>query len=475
MTGPPRLRLEEVAFFERDTVFRMPFRYGVVTLRQAPQVFVRARIAVEGGAEGRGTAAELLAPKWFDKSPELSDEDNFDQLRRALAIAAETYRCEKTFCTAFGLHAAASEAYLQACGSAGLPPLAACFGAALIDRAILDGLLRISGLDVFSAVQRNLFGLDGSLTPDLDGFDIGAFLAGRGPAERIRIRHTVGLVDPIEAGDLPEADRVDDGLPETLEEVIRRYGVTFFKLKVGGDIEVDADRLVKIARVLDRLPAYSVTLDGNEQYADVGDVLALWRSMNVEPALARLCRAVLFVEQPISRARALSEDIRPLARLIPVGIDESDASLAAFPAARALGYTGVSSKSCKGFYRSLLNRARCEQWNATTGRNACFMSAEDLSTQAGVAVQQDFALAAIIGCDHVERNGHHYVRGMAAAPQAEQRAFLDTHPDLYERPSDVVQLAVRDGTVSLKSLRVAGLATGVVPDFEAMRACDYQV
>ncbi len=474
MTGSPKLRLDDVAFYERDTVFRMPFRYGVVTLTQAPQVFVHAHISVEGGSQGWGTVAELLAPKWFDKSPDLSNEDNFDQLRRSLAIAAEVYRTENEFRTAFGLHAAQSEAYLQSCAAAGLPPLVACYGTALIDRAILDALLRIGNLDVFSAVRQNVFGLESSLTPELSDFDIGGFLAGRSPADNIAVRHTVGLVDPITAADLPEADRVNDGLPETLEEVIHRYGVTHFKLKVGGDVQADTDRLVRIAKVLDRLPVYSATLDGNEQYENVDGAVALWQAMAAEPELSRLCEAVLFIEQPISRVHALSEDVRSLARFKPVEIDESDASLQAFPIARELGYTGVSSKSCKGFYRSLLNRMRCAFWNDDAGSDDFFMSAEDLSTQAGLAVQQDLALATIIGCDHVERNGHHYVRGMNAVPEAEQLAFLSAHPDLYERPSDVAQLAIHDGLVSLKSLHVPGFTTGVEPDFSAMRVCAYQ-
>ena len=45
------------------------------------------------------------------------------------------------------------------------------------------------------------------------------------------------------------------------------------------------------------------------------------------------------------------------------------------------------------------------------------MSAEDLTTQSGIALQQDLALATLIGATHVERNGHHYVDGMAGAPQ----------------------------------------------------------
>ena len=62
------------------------------------------------------------------------------------------------------------------------------------------------------------------------------------------------------------------------------------------------------------------------------------------------------------------------------------------------------------------------------------MSAEDLTTQAGVAVQQDLALATLVGATHVERNGHHYVDGMAGAPEAEQDAFLPRIPISIARP-----------------------------------------
>ena len=93
-------------------------------------------------------------------------------------------------------------------------------------------------------------------------------------------------------------------------------------------------------------------------------------------------------------------------------------------------------KSCKGFYRALINRARIEKWNAEEpGRY--FMSAEDLTTQAGVAVQQDLALATLIGATHVERNGHHYVDGMAGAPKAEEDAFLQRIPTSIIAPRTV--------------------------------------
>jgi hypothetical protein len=215
---------------------------------------------------------------------------------------------------------------------------------------------------------------------------------------------------------------------------------------------------------------YFATLDGNEQFEHVDAVVALWRRIGADPRLARLKASILFVEQPITRARALSEPIHALAREIAVEIDESDADIGVFPQARALGYRGTSAKSCKGFYRALLNRARIAQLNAQAGADRHFMSAEDLTTQAGIAVQQDLALATLVGATHVERNGHHYVDGMAGAPEQEQLRFLSAHPDLYRRANDRVRLAIRSGVLALGSLaRSPGLAVGVMPDWDAMQ------
>ncbi len=73
----PRIRVAEVRLFERDVTFRMPFRFGVITATGGPQVFARLRVRAEDGAEAWGVAAEMLAPKWFDKNLALSHEDNF--------------------------------------------------------------------------------------------------------------------------------------------------------------------------------------------------------------------------------------------------------------------------------------------------------------------------------------------------------------------------------------------------------------
>src|SRR5690349_19153318 len=102
----PALRVLQIELFERPVVLRLPFRFGVVTLTACPQAFVKVRIRTESGGEAEGAAAELLAPKWFDKNPALSNEENFDQLRASLRLAREAYLSDPAARPAFGHFAA---------------------------------------------------------------------------------------------------------------------------------------------------------------------------------------------------------------------------------------------------------------------------------------------------------------------------------------------------------------------------------
>ncbi len=474
-----QLVVEAIELRERNVVLRMPFRFGVVTLTQAPQVFARVRVRLADGRHGTGMAAELLAPKWFDKNPALSNEDNFEQLRAALRIARELY-LDGASRTAFGHFTHHYRPQVERAAALALNPLVANYGPALIDRALLDALCRALQRPFHEVLRENLCGIGATpLCADLEGFDFSGYLAALRPAPQIAARHTVGLVDPIVRAD--QSERVGDGLPETLEEVVQTYGHRWFKLKVAGDVDADLQRLIRIAAVLDRIDGdYRATLDGNEQYDSVDGVLELWGRMRAEPRLARLCSSIQFIEQPIKRQAALQQSVATLAAHKPVILDESDDSLDAFVRGRAMGYTGVSSKTCKGFYKSILNAARCVMWNVQAGANAghaahaadaprYFMSAEDLTIQAGLALQQDLALVALLGITHVERNGHHYVNGMTGLPGTEQEAFLAAHPDLYERSHGAVRVRIRDGHLAIGSLGGVGFASGTFPDWQSMQ------
>jgi hypothetical protein len=461
-----KVKLEEVERYERHVTMRLAFRFGVITVTDATQAVIRVRIALADGRTSQGVAAEALAAKWFEKSPDFTDAQNLEQLRQALGLAIELYRAQG-FETPFGLYAGSYADQQRRGAELGLNPLAAGYGPALLDRAILDAVGRATGQSFATMIRTNAPGIRAtSLTPDIDDAALADFLGGLTPQQGIDVRHTVGLVDPLTATDRPSSERVNDGLPETLEEVVSYYGGRYYKLKVGGDIEADLERLARIAAVLDAGAGdYRTTLDGNEQYDDVEGIVELWRKVEETPALARLAKSTLFIEQPIKRAVALSRSVEPLARHRAVIIDESDGELSSFPQALKLGYTGVSSKNCKGFYKSILNAARIARLGASH-----FMSAEDLTTWPGVSVQQDLALVSLLGMTHVERNAHHFIDGMGFAPEAEQRAFVAAHPDLYDKqPGRPARLKAIGGRLALGSLDVPGFAVGADMDFSSMR------
>ena len=454
-----------IELFERPVRLRLPFRFGAATVNEAPQAFVRARICFPDGREQVGWAAEMMIPKWFDKSPQRSNDRNLDDLRRSLALAAEGYTSDCAVRTAFG-HAALLYDALQFEGRRHeLNSLVCSFGSALVDRAILDAACRALGIDFAAAIRANVPRIDAALAPDLRDFAFDAFFDALEPASAIAARHTVGLLDPLTAADA--VIRPDDDLPVTLDEVIAHYRHRFFKLKLSGRVAQDVDRLTRIAAVLDGISKYAVTLDGNEQFVSVDAVLELWQAIAAEPRLARLAAATLYLEQPLPREVALSADVQPLASFAPLIIDESDATYDAFPQARQLGYAGVSSKSCKGIYKSLVNAARCAY-----GRPAQrpFMTGEDLTAQGGLALQQDLALVGILGLTHVERNGHHYVAGFDGqrAPDNEQRGFANAHRDLYETTGHGTRVIIRDGMMALGSLRCAGFASGAFPEIASL-------
>src|SRR5229473_868730 len=217
-----RLSVREIGFFERPVRFARPFRFGAVVVNATPQAFVRVEIEVEGKGIATGASAEFLVPKWFDKRPELAPDETVEELRRSLLIARGLYLGRNGFETAFGLHAACIGAQVEACAHEDIPPLAAAYGPAEIDKAILDALLRCVGVNFFDGMAQNIAGIDARLSPDLRDEDISTFLAGRARLERVAIRHTVGLDDRVEG---------TGGVADIKENAGARY----FMFKLNGD------------------------------------------------------------------------------------------------------------------------------------------------------------------------------------------------------------------------------------------------
>jgi hypothetical protein len=456
---PPCVAVRDIAFFERPVRFVRPFRFGAVVINATSQAFVRAEIEVEGSGTSVGASSELLVPKWFDKRPQLAPEQTVAGLRRSLTIARELYLGVRGFHTAFGLHARCIATQVEACSVKDIPALAAAYGPAEIDKAILDALLRWCGVNFFEGMADNIAGIDARLTPDLRDEDIAQFLRQRQRLERVAIRHTVGLDDEIEG---------KGGVADTNQNAGARY----FKLKLNGDVEHDVSRLIRIGRELTAVPHdYRVTLDANEQYADLAALGALTDRLDRDSALAPIAAKLLYIEQPMPRDITARSPLGGLACRAFI-IDEADDSYEAFPVARALGYRGISSKSCKGIYKSIVNATRAAKWSASGEK--FFITGEDLTCQPGLSVQQDLALGALIGVTHAERNGHHYVDGFGETPMAEAQAFMSAHPDLYVGDGNNIRLAIHDGDLLTGSLIAPGFASGAHPLWSAMSPLEQQ-
>ena len=415
-------------------------------MTEAPMLVAALDIEVEGRTV-TGYAGELLVPKWFAKDPASDIADDHRELMRAAQQAFEVMQQhESPDATAFD-HWLRAQLNCVEPATDHPPALVAMFGLALVERAIIDALCRATSQSFKSALDADLFGLRfGEIDARLDGWT-GANL-GR-TTSSVRIRHTVGLVDPLEPSDVPPEVRLADDHPICLVDDISTYGLDCFKLKVSGNERADLMRLETIASLTPKSATF--TLDGNEQYAEPGllaDVLdELERRGNADSILSGL----LAIEQPVARARTFDEDatggIRRLSERAPVIIDEADAKLTSYSRARALGYGGVSVKACKGVFRALFNRASID----ADGRG--IQSAEDLTNLPVLPLHQDLSLVAALGLPHVERNGHHYFRGQSHLTEAETRHLQAQHGTLYHVNSDgETLLAIEDGRIDLSSL-----------------------
>jgi len=275
------------------------------------------------------------------------------------------------------------------------------------------------------------------------------------PAGKLTVRHTVGLTDALTDSEMETP--LHDGLPQSLEDNIRTFGLTHFKIKLAGDRERDTARLESLAVLLP--PGARFTLDANENYPDIRVFREHWDHWMARPGLRSwLERGLLLIEQPLHRDSSFDDAtgaaLRAWEKHPPFIIDEADASLGDLPRALALGYAGTSHKNCKGLTKGLANLALLRR--AGPGS---ILSGEDLSNIGPVALLQDLAVMSALGIPHVERNGHHYFRGTAMFPPETGLSLLASHSDLYRKVSDTAALRIEGGMLNVAS--VAGCPMGL--------------
>lgn len=453
------LRIADVQARVTHVATRIPFRYGIAEMTAAPHVVVEVSLS-DGDSIARGWASEHLPPKWFTKDPDSIFTDEIADMVGVIehAVAAAVGLSGDTAFDVWLQLQAEQDAWAE---REAVPGLLSGLGSALVERALIDAACRIAALPFDRALRSGALGFDASrIHPELVGIPLSESFPA--VADRtIAVRHTVGLSDPL--FDSEVVDPPNDDLPVSLEAIVRRYGVSHFKIKTAGNLGDDIPRLHRILDVVAgaAIDAPVFTIDGNESMKTAQHLVDWTRGLLADPRLEPMMRTQLVaVEQPFHRSIALgAETAEALAELrdeVSVIIDESDDSVTTVRAAMDLGYAGGTYKGCKGVFRGLANAALVKHRG---GRSV--LTAEDLSTVPPLTVAQDLVVAHVMGLTHIERNGHHYFGQLAPLQADIEHVALSAHPDAYERHADGrVRLRIVDGRIALDSLLEApfGLA-----------------
>ena len=464
------LKVRAVEFSQQLLRTRFPFRYGIASMTEVPHLFVRAEVQLHGKT-GYGISADLLPPKWFTKDP-LTDYTSHDLpemrqvIERAAEIACEIPATHDFFCWWKELYTE----QMKWCAQKKIAPLLAAFGVSLIERSVIDAWCRIRQITFHQLLKSKDLGIDlGELRSELKQVGLLDCIAQSLPTS-LQLRHTIGLGDPLTDAEISPDDQVQDGLPQSLEACIRRYGMRYFKIKISGNLLQDTERLQGIARLLTLAVKgeFQFSMDGNENYTTIEHFRNDFEDLRAQPALRKFFdQGLLFVEQPLHRNHALSESVRSeilsWSTAPPLIIDESDADLNSVPLALNLGYSGTSHKNCKGIMKGLANAASIHQ--AGTARKPAILSSEDLANVAPVALMQDLAVAASLGITHSERNGHHYFAGLSQFSTTVQKSVLEQHADLFQASEQGFPvLKAQDGQISLASVLQIGFGQSFDPE-----------
>jgi len=464
-----------------NSTTRIPFRYGSACLTKCPQAVLRVEIREQGRTQA-GYSGDCLPPSWFDKSPDKDFRQQIDEMFQVINMAQRTFtdvfrsgaEPERFFDGWLSAHYAVH----QEAQTLRFTPLLASFGVSLVERAMMDAYLRLRGIGLATALKANVFGIvAGEVHPELQGKQPVDWLPEE-PTLEVYVRHTVGLGDPLTAAEIDEEERLDDGLPQSLEQTIQQTGTQYLKIKLGNSLDHDIARLTTIAALTERHRGgdYKLTLDGNELYKSAADFDELIAAIESNESLQVLWGNTLAIEQPLARHIALEEEqtrgIRQLSQQKPVIIDESDGELHSYSKAIELGYRGVSSKNCKGPIRSILNAGLTWNQNLANPRPAYIMTGEDLCSVGVIPTQADLCLASCLGLTHVERNGHHYHPGLTYLPAQERDAAVAAHGDFYTRRGDMIVPHLRNGKFEIGSLHGVGFGFQVLPDMEARQSPD---
>jgi L-alanine-DL-glutamate epimerase-like enolase superfamily enzyme len=390
---------------------------------------VHCRVRTGDGKEAWGFGSMTLGNAWA--FPAATQEAGLGaMIALAGELSAQTSACDEAG-HPIDLFRSLEPQYLRASADVSrvrqlatpIPKLCTLVVASAFDAAIHDAYGKAFGLSCYATYGPSFMAND--LSVDLGPAFKGEYLdryVSLAPQPRMAVFHSVGASDPLEAADV--VTRIDDGLPNTLEEWIPRDGLIRFKIKLnGGNLDADFERVVRIDEIVNRaqaargMPDWKYSLDFNEGCPNVAYLLEFLRRLR--RATPSGFDRIVYIEQPTARDLAADRDnvMHAAAKLRPVVIDESLTGLDMLTLAREMGYTGVALKACKGQTQAMLMAAAARKFGM-------FVCVQDLTCPGASLIHSAGIAARVPGNAGIEANARQFV-------PAANRAWEPRFPGLF--------------------------------------------
>ncbi len=417
---PTDIRIVEVVHGFESHTYRAPYMFGGRSVDDVTILNVACRVRTGDGKEAWGFGSMTLGNAWaFPGVPH-------DTSLGAMTALAGALRTQTADCDEQGhpidIWRALEPAYLVAAAALSkdralpqpIPVLCTLVVASAFDAAVHDAYGKVFGVSSYATYSREHMRHD--LSRDLGPEFAGEYLDRYVPVQPRAVTpvfHSVGASDAIEPADLKT--RIDDGLPNTLDEWIARDGLTHFKIKLNGGNEAqDFDRITRIDKVARRamtargVDDWNYLLDFNEGCPNVGYLVDLLRK--VREATPDGFGRIKYIEQPTSRNLAgdKANVMHEASRLLPVVVDEGLVGLESLLLAREMGYTGVALKACKGQSGAMLMAAAAQKYGM-------FLCVQDLTCPGASLIHSAGIAARVPGNAGIEANARQFVPSASAA------------------------------------------------------------
>jgi len=438
--------LELQPFFTHEKA-RVPLKFGGVVMESIIFCHVRATVENRAGQRAQGWGAIPLADNWSwpkctagHVAAEQAMKEYVFQWCRQVEGFGEFAHPIDIF---WQLEPQMMEVAKQVCREAKIddemPRMAALVSASPVDAALHDAFGIAAEIDAYRGygVEHMPHDLSRWLGTDFQGRYIADYL--QPLPEWIDAFHLVGGLDKLTEAEISDDDP-KDGLPVSLDQWIAYEGVHCLKVKLrGNDLDWDLERMVSIAQVAQQEHAKLgtkeiwYTADTNEMCDAPEYMVELLVKLREQDGQA--FDSLLYVEQPCERdLRRRMLDVRELAAIKPVIVDEALASLEDLDLALELGYTGAALKSCKCQSEELVIAAKLTEKGLP-------LAVQDL-TNPGIALLHSVGLAGRLKTIRgVESNSRQFLPGTSVLESK-------VHPGVYH---------LTEGKINTRTIRGAGL------------------